>query len=81
MRGDLQLQRQTGTWTFKQVRGDLRLKDEVSSTLIQCVAKQFLGICCLAAHILRKDTRIYDRKLVANKGDDMNDLDVNSLIW
>ena len=65
-RTDLLLQRQSRIWTFKQVRGDLRLKGQVSSTLTQC-GQTFSRYLLLASHILRKSTRIYDRKLVANQ--------------
>ena len=65
-RRDLLLQRQTRTWTFKQLLGDLRLKVQVSSTLIQC-GQTISRYLLITSHILRKPIRIYDRKLVGNQ--------------
>ena len=59
---DLLLQRQTRTWTFQQVRWDLRLKVQVPSTLTQC-SQTNSRYLLPASHILRKSTRIYDRKM------------------
>ena len=65
-RRDLLLQRQTRTWTFQQVRWDLRLKIQVPSTLTQC-SQTNSRYLLPASHILRKSTRIYDRKMVEHQ--------------
>ena len=63
---------------FPASAGNLRLKFQASS-LTQCgqIISRYL---LLVSHILRNSTRIYDT-IGRTSRDDMNDLDVNSLIW
>ena len=57
-----------------------KLKVQTSSTSTQS-GETISRYLLLMSHLLRKSTQTCDRKLIANQGDDMNDLDTNSLIW
>ena len=66
VRGDSLLQKQTRTWIFKKVRGDLPQKIQTSSTKTQS-GRIITAYLVITSHIFRKSTRICDRNLVASQ--------------
>ena len=84
MREDLQLKIQIKMTQEMQrrtqARRDLRLTVQVSSTLTQC-GQTISRYLLITSHILRKPHSNLRQKIGRKSGDDMNDLDTNSLIW